>query len=160
MRAGFAPNRKLESYEELSPFTMKGYRALFWGPPGTGKTLAAGLLGKSVSEDVYRIDLSMVVSKWIGETEKNLSVIFDEGERNGWILFFDEADALFSRRSVSGSSNDRYANQQVSYLLQRMETYTGVVILRTQCAIVANTGEFTKRQAEPEGRDVRVLSVL
>ena len=123
--------RDLPADKTLSRFLMTGYRALFWGPPGTGKTLAACLLGKSVNEDVYRIDLSMVVSKWIGETEKNLSAIFEEGERNGWILFFDEADALFSRRSESSSSNDRFANQQLSYLLQRIETYPGVVIIAT-----------------------------
>ena len=124
-------HHKRQGDESFSRFVMPGYRSLFWGPPGTGKTLAAVLLGKSLNEDVYRVDLSMVVSKWIGETEKNLSMVFDEGERNGWILFFDEADALFARRSASSSSNDRYSNQQVSYLLQRMETYPGVVILAT-----------------------------
>jgi hypothetical protein len=108
-----------------------GYRSLFYGPPGTGKTLTASLLGKSVNLDVYRIDLSMVVSKYIGETEKNLAGVFDQAEHKNWILFFDEADALFGKRTQTSSSNDRYANQEVSYLLQRIEDFPGVVILAT-----------------------------
>jgi hypothetical protein len=108
-----------------------GFRALFHGPPGTGKTFTATLLGKSSGRDVYRIDLSMVVSKFIGETEKNLSKVFDQAEQKNWILFFDEADALFGKRTQTSSSNDRYANQEVSYLLQRMEDFPGVVVLAT-----------------------------
>ena len=108
-----------------------GYKTLFYGPPGTGKTLTASLLGKSNGLDVYRIDLSMVVSKFIGETEKNLSNVFDQAEDKNWILFFDEADSLFGKRTQTSSSNDRYANQEVSYLLQRIEDFTGVVILAT-----------------------------
>lgn len=107
----------------------KGFRSLFYGPPGTGKTLAATLLGKASGLDVYRIDLSKVVSKYIGETEKNLANIFDQAENKNWILFFDEADALFGQRTSTRSSNDRYANQEVSYLLQRIEDFNGVVIL-------------------------------
>lgn len=107
----------------------KGYRALFYGPPGTGKTLAATLLGKAAELDVYRVDLSKLVSKYIGETEKNLANIFDQAENKNWILFFDEADALFGQRTSTRSSNDRYANQEVSYLLQRIEDFPGVVIL-------------------------------
>ncbi len=106
-----------------------GYRSLFYGPPGTGKTLSATLIGASSGVDVYRIDLSMVVSKYIGETEKNLANIFDQAENRDWILFFDEADALFGKRTQTSSSNDRYANQEVSYLLQRIEDFAGVVIL-------------------------------
>ncbi|MCB9233130.1 MAG: ATP-binding protein [Bacteroidia bacterium] len=106
-----------------------GFKALFHGPPGTGKTFAATLLGKDTGFDIYRIDLSMIVSKWIGETEKNLAGIFDQAEQKNWILFFDEADALFGKRTVTSSSNDRYANQEVSYLLQRIEDFPGVVIL-------------------------------
>jgi hypothetical protein len=106
-----------------------GYRSLFYGPPGTGKTLTAGLLGKSFSRDVYRIDLSAVISKYIGETEKNLEKIFRKAELRDWILFFDEADALFGKRTKIASSHDRFANQEVSYLLQRIEDYPGVVIL-------------------------------
>ncbi|QNK64896.1 ATP-binding protein [Pedobacter sp. PAMC26386] len=108
-----------------------GYRALFHGPPGTGKTLTASLLGKTTGLDVYRIDLSMVVSKYIGETEKNLANIFDQAENKNWILFFDEADALFGKRTQTSSSNDRHANQEVSYLLQRIEDFPGVIILAT-----------------------------
>ncbi|MFK8104753.1 MAG: ATP-binding protein [Saprospiraceae bacterium] len=108
-----------------------GFRSLFYGPPGTGKTLTASLLGKALNRPVYRIDLSMVVSKFIGETEKNLGKVFDMALHKDWILFFDEADALFSKRTNTNSSNDRYANQEVSYLLQRVEDYPGVVILAT-----------------------------
>lgn len=106
-----------------------GYRALFHGPPGTGKTLTACLLGKETDRDVYRVDLSMVISKYIGETEKNLSKVFDQAENKNWILFFDEADALFGKRTKVEDSHDRFANQEVSYLLQRVESYNGVVIL-------------------------------
>lgn len=106
-----------------------GFRSLFYGPPGTGKTLTASLLGKSTGLDVYRIDLSLVVSKYIGETEKNLAKVFDQAERNDWILFFDEADALFGKRTQTSSAHDRYANQEVAYLLQRIEEFSGVVIL-------------------------------
>jgi hypothetical protein len=108
-----------------------GYRCLFYGPPGTGKTLTACLLGKRHHLPVYRVDLSRVVSKWIGETEKNLAALFDEAEDSGWILFFDEADALFGKRTDSNSANDRAANQQIAYLLQRLETYSGLAILAT-----------------------------
>ncbi|HEX7904860.1 MAG TPA: ATP-binding protein [Chitinophagaceae bacterium] len=108
-----------------------GYRALFYGPPGTGKTLVACLLGKLCGMDVYRIDLSMIVSKYIGETEKNLEHIFQQAEHKNWILFFDEADALFGKRTGINSSHDRYANQETAYLLQRIEEYNGIVILAT-----------------------------
>ncbi|HOY16496.1 MAG TPA: AAA family ATPase [Haliscomenobacter sp.] len=106
-----------------------GYRALFYGPPGTGKTLTAMLLGKHAGRNVYRVDLSMVVSKYIGETEKNLSKLFDKAEHKDWILFFDEADALFGKRTGVRDAHDRYANQEISYLLQRVEGYNGLVIL-------------------------------
>lgn len=108
-----------------------GYRALFYGPPGTGKTLAATLLGKKNNMDVYRVDLSMIVSKYIGETEKNLAKVFDLAENRNWILFFDEADALFGKRTSTNTSNDRHANQEVAYLLQRIEDFPGTVILAT-----------------------------
>lgn len=106
-----------------------GYRSLFYGPPGTGKTLTACLLGKATGRDVYKVDLSVIVSKYIGETEKNLARIFDYAEKNDWILFFDEADALFGKRTQTKSSNDRFANQEVAYLLQRIEDFPGVIIL-------------------------------
>lgn len=113
----------------LEKFLKQGYRALFYGPPGTGKSMTAALLGKSHKMDVYRIDLSAVVSKYIGETEKNLSRLFNMAANKKWILFFDEADALFSKRMNTQSSNDMFANQQVAYLLQRIEDFNGVVIL-------------------------------
>ncbi len=106
-----------------------GYRALFHGPPGTGKTLAATLLGKQFHKEVYRIDLSQVVSKYIGETEKNLEKIFNKAENKDWILFFDEADSLFGKRSNVQNAHDKYANQEVSYLLQRVEDFPGLIIL-------------------------------
>jgi SpoVK/Ycf46/Vps4 family AAA+-type ATPase len=108
---------------------LPGFRALFHGPPGTGKTLTATLLGNEFNRPVYRIDLSQVVSKYIGETEQNLEKIFNLAENKEWILLFDEADALFGKRTSTKSSNDRYANQEVSYLLQRVERFNGLVIL-------------------------------
>lgn len=108
-----------------------GISALFAGASGTGKTLAAEVLGNELQLDVYRIDLSSVVSKYIGETEKNLKKIFDAAEGCGAILLFDEADALFGKRSEVKDSHDRYANMEVSYLLQRIESYQGLAILTT-----------------------------
>lgn len=115
----------------LQKLLKPGYRALFYGPPGTGKTLTASLLGKSADLDVYRVDLSKVVSKYIGETEKNLAHVFDQAENKNWILFFDEADALFGKRTSNSDAKDRYANQEVAYLLQRIEDFPGIVILAT-----------------------------
>lgn len=106
-----------------------GYRALFYGPPGTGKTLTASLLGEATGKEVYKIDISMISSKWVGETEKNLARIFDAAEDKNWILFFDEADSIFGKRTSNGSSQEKHSNQEVSYLLQRTEEYPGVVIL-------------------------------
>jgi ATP-dependent 26S proteasome regulatory subunit len=108
-----------------------GISALFTGESGTGKTLAAEVLANELNLDLYRIDLSQVVNKYIGETEKNLRQIFDAAEGGGAILLFDEADALFGRRSEVKDSHDRYSNIEVSYLLQRMEAYTGLAILTT-----------------------------
>jgi SpoVK/Ycf46/Vps4 family AAA+-type ATPase len=110
---------------------VKNKRILFIGAPGTGKKTLASLIGLQSGAAVYRIDLSMVVSKYIGETEKNLSKVFDAAEHKNWILFFDEADALFGKRSDVRDSHDRYANQEVAYLLQRIENYNGLVILAT-----------------------------
>jgi len=106
-----------------------GHTSLFHGPPGTGKTLSACLLGKLCACEVYKVDLSMIVSKYIGETEKNLARVFDQAENRGWILFFDEADALFGKRTRVDDAHDRFANQEVSFLLQRIEEFDGVVIL-------------------------------
>jgi len=121
-----------------------GYKCLFYGPAGTGKSTAAALLGKAAGLDVYRIDLSMVVSKYIGETEKNLRKIFDTAGNKKWILFFDEAESLFSKRTEVQDAHDRFANQEISYLLQRIEDYPGVVILATN--MKSNLDEaFTRR---------------
>jgi hypothetical protein len=128
----------------LSRMLKRGYRALFYGPPGTGKTLTACLLGKTLNLDVYRVDLSQVVSKYIGETEKNMANIFDQAENKNWILFFDEADALFGKRTGTSDSKDRHANQEVAYLLQRVEDYSGIIILATN--LKANMDiAFTRR---------------
>ena len=108
-----------------------GIAALFSGESGTGKTLAAEVLASELNLDLYRIDLSSVVSKYIGETEKNLKRVFDAAEDSGAVLLFDEADALFGKRSEVKDSHDRYANIEVSYLLQRMEAYRGLAILTT-----------------------------
>jgi hypothetical protein len=108
-----------------------GISVLFYGPSGTGKSMAAGVIANELGLDLYRIDLSRVVSKYIGETEKNLGTVFDEAEGAGAVLLFDEADALFGRRSEVKDSHDRYANLEVSYLLQRMEAYDGLAILTT-----------------------------
>ena len=109
----------------------KGLNALFAGPPGTGKTMAAEVIARELGLDLYKIDLSQVVSKYIGETEKNLDRIFREARATNAILFFDEADALFGKRSEVKDAHDRYANIEVGYLLQKMEEYDGVAILAT-----------------------------
>ena len=109
----------------------RGLSAILAGPPGTGKTMVAQLIARDLGYDLYRIDLSQVVNKYIGETEKNLAKIFDEAESSHAVLFFDEADSLFAKRTEVKSSNDRYANLEVNYLLQRMETYDGVTLLAT-----------------------------
>jgi len=114
---------------ELSRHLKPGYRCLFCGPPGTGKTLTATLLGKISNRLVYRIDLSRLVSKYIGETEKNLEKVFNQAAEKNWILFFDEADALFGNRTQVTHANDRYANQETAYLLQKIETCPNVVVL-------------------------------
>ncbi|MFZ4875524.1 ATP-binding protein [Janthinobacterium sp. Mn2066] len=132
----------------LEKTVKPGYRSLFYGPPGTGKTLTASLIGKAVGADVYRIDLSMVVSKYIGETEKNLANVFDQAQNKNWILFFDEADALFGRRTQTSNSNDRHANQEISYLLQRVEDFPGVVILATN--LKANIDPAFSRRFQSE----------
>lgn len=111
-----------------------GFHILFYGPPGTGKSLAAALIGKQTGVPIYRIDLSNVVSKYIGETQKNIGRIFDEAERHQWILLFDEADSLFSKRTEVGDARDRYANMEVNYLLQRLESYNGISLLATNLA--------------------------
>jgi len=121
-----------------------GVTMLFSGPPGTGKTMAAEVITAELSLDLYKIDLSTIVSKYIGETEKNLERIFSEAQSSNAILFFDEADAIFGKRSEVKDAHDRYANIEISYLLQRMEAYNGVTILATN--LRANLDEaFTRR---------------
>jgi SpoVK/Ycf46/Vps4 family AAA+-type ATPase len=105
--------------------------ALFHGPSGTGKTLAALAIARELDVQVFRVDLSQVVSKYIGETEKNLAAVFAEAEQSGAVLLFDEADALFGKRSDVRDSHDRYANVEVSYLVQRIEAFGGLAILMT-----------------------------
>lgn len=122
---------RLRAEPGLGARLRPGLRVLFHGPPGTGKTLTAALLGRTHGREVYRVDLSLVVSKYIGETEKNLGRVFDQAEHKGWILFFDEADALFGKRSESRDAHDRYANQEVAYLLQRIEGFDGIAVLAT-----------------------------
>ena len=109
----------------------KGMIALFSGPPGTGKTMLAGLIATALDLDMYQVDLAQVVSKWVGETEKQLAKVFDQAERAHAVLLFDEADSLFAKRTEVKSSNDRYGNLATNYLLQRLEQYSGVAVLTT-----------------------------
>ena len=109
----------------------KGLNVLFYGPPGTGKTMAAEAIANELQLDLYKIDLSQVVSKYIGETEKNLGRIFDAAENANVVLLFDEADAILGKRSEVKDAHDRYANLEVAYLLQKMEEYEGISILTT-----------------------------
>jgi hypothetical protein len=111
--------------------SSKGLTALFYGPPGTGKTMVAGLMARELGLDLYRVDLAKVMSKWVGETEKNLGEVFDAAQDGQIMLLFDEADSLFAKRSDVKSSNDRYANLEVNYLLQRLDAFEGVAILTT-----------------------------
>jgi hypothetical protein len=111
--------------------TARGLTALFYGPPGTGKTLVAGLVAAELGLPLYRVDLAKVMSKWVGETEKNLGEVFDAAEDGRAMLLFDEADSLFAKRTEVRSSNDRYANLEVNYLLQRLDAFDGVAILTT-----------------------------
>jgi AAA+ superfamily predicted ATPase len=119
---------------KLDRHLKNGFRCLFYGPSGTGKTLAATILGNHLDLEVYRIDLSTVVSKYIGETSKNLNALFNAAEHKRWVLFFDEGDALFGKRTEAGDGADKnahYANQEVAFLLQRIENYNGLVIVAT-----------------------------
>lgn len=124
-------NSELADQWDKQKRLKKGFRVLFYGPPGTGKTLTANVLGNEAGKEVYKIDLSMVISKYIGETEKNLEFLFARAEDKDWILFFDEADAIFGKRTGVRDAHDKYANQEVSYLLQRIEDFNGLVILAT-----------------------------
>ena len=128
----FVKNKRIAtrpSSQHGRPLPKAGVIALFAGPSGTGKTLAAEVLANELKHPVYRVDMSHVVSKYIGETEKNLQRVFDTAIKAGAILLFDEADALFGKRSEVNDGHDRYANQEVSYLFQRMEAFQGLSIL-------------------------------
>jgi hypothetical protein len=114
---------------QMSDRLRPGYTSLFYGPPGCGKTLGASVLGKLCGCDVYKVDLSLIASRYVGECEKALSRVFDAAEHRRWLLFFDEADAIFGKRTRVDDAHDRYANQEVSYLLQRIEDFDGVVVL-------------------------------
>ena len=131
--AAAATGRAMAEDEGFGTDSTRGFGvgALFAGPSGTGKTLAAEVLAGELGLDLYRIDLASVVSKWIGDTEKHLKRVFDAAEQGGVLLLFDEADAIFGRRSEVRDSHDRYANVEVAYLLQRMEQYRGVAVLTT-----------------------------
>lgn len=122
----------------------RGLGILFYGPPGTGKTMGAQVLANELKLEMYKIDLSQLVSKYIGETEKNLKEVFDEANQTSAILFFDEADALFGKRTEAKDSNDRYANMETSYLLQKMEEYDGITILATN--LINNFDEAYRRR--------------
>lgn len=121
-----------------------GVSAIFYGSPGTGKTMAAHVIAGELGMDLYQVDISRLVSKYIGETEKNIGELFDAASRQNALLFFDEADGLFAKRSEVGNSNDRYANMETGYLLQRFEEYGGVAVLATN--YIKNIDEAFKRR--------------
>ncbi|UKB82378.1 ATP-binding protein [Chryseobacterium sp. MEBOG06] len=129
IEAWYNSSRILMEDWDMQKKLKPGFRVLFYGEPGTGKTLAASLLGKYTKRPVFRVDVSMLVSKYIGETEKQLAKLFDKAENKNWILFFDEADAIFGKRTSVRDAHDKYANQEVSYLLQKIETFSGLIIL-------------------------------
>jgi SpoVK/Ycf46/Vps4 family AAA+-type ATPase len=131
VRTWMLHNTKASSERTLKRRKKQGYRVLFDGPSGTAKTLTAEMLAKEFNKEVYKIDLSKVVSKYIGETEKNLKILFSRAENIDAILLIDEADALFGKRTDVWDSQDRYANIEVSYLLKKIEEYPGLVILAT-----------------------------
>jgi SpoVK/Ycf46/Vps4 family AAA+-type ATPase len=123
-----------------------GVNAIFFGPSGTGKTMAASILAGELGLAIYRVDLSRVVSKYIGETERNLEALFDEARRSFALLFFDEAEALFGKRSEVKDAHDRYANIEVAYLLQRMEQFEGIAILATNLRTHMDTAFLRRLQ--------------
>ena len=134
----------------------QGVSALFAGPPGTGKTMCASVMARELDMELFRVDLSRIVSKWIGETEKNLGKVFDEADRSNAIILFDEADALFAKRTEVKSSVDRYANLEINFLLQRMEAFGGVTILTTNFEDTIDTAfkrrlSFRMRFEKPDG---------
>lgn len=136
---------KTWGFESILPYGS-GISAIFYGPPGTGKTMAAQVIAKELNLPLFRVDISTISSKYIGETEKNLRALFEEAEKKKGILFFDEADALFSKRSVVSNSNDRYANMETGFLLQKIEEYKGISILATN--LLNNLDEAFKRRIQ------------
>jgi SpoVK/Ycf46/Vps4 family AAA+-type ATPase len=128
-------SERLKVYESCGSSAQKihepGITALFVGHSGTGKTVPAEALANELHLDLYRIDSNQLVNKYIGETEKNLSEIFDKAENKNWILLFDEADTLFDKRNEVKDAHNRYANNEINYLFQRMENYHGLTILTT-----------------------------
>lgn len=142
--AWFRGGEKLMKDTPFGRRMRPGYRCLFHGQSGTGKTMAAALLAKRADRAILRIDLASTVSKWVGETSRNLARVFDRAEDQNWVLFFDEADALFGKRTQLKDAHDRYANQEVSYLLQRMDEFDGTMILATNLRDNLDTA-FTRR---------------
>ena len=126
--------------------TARGVTALFQGGPGTGKTMAAGVIARALGYELWRVDLSKVVSKWIGETERNLAQLFDAAEEGEIVLLFDEADALFTKRTEVKSSNDKHANAATNYLLQRLDSFTGIAVLTTNFGTAIDSA-FRRRLA-------------
>lgn len=122
----------------------RGLTALFYGASGTGKTMAAGVLANELGMELYRVDLSQMISKYVGETQKNIGRVFDQARDSGSILFFDEADALFARRSEAADAQDKYANAEVAYLLQRTEQHDGIILLATN--LLQNFDEAFRRR--------------
>jgi SpoVK/Ycf46/Vps4 family AAA+-type ATPase len=132
-RAAAARRTVYESwgFESRTPYG-RAISAIFTGPPGTGKTMVATLIARQLNIELFRVDLSRLVDKYIGETEKHLAMLFGEAERGRCVLLFDEADAIFGKRTKGGeSATERYANLEVNYLLQRIETFSGIVLLTT-----------------------------
>jgi SpoVK/Ycf46/Vps4 family AAA+-type ATPase len=140
----------------------RGVRMLFAGPPGTGKTLAAEVLAHTLQVDLLVVDLARITSKWIGETEKNLADVFDAAERTQAVLLFDEADALFGKRTEVSDAHDRYANLETAYLLSRLERFEGLAVLSTNLrdnidAAFTRRLEFVVEFDEPTERDREAL---
>ena len=135
----------MSSWGFRNKFTYgNGMSVLFYGAPGTGKTMAAQVLANELGMPLYRVDLSQLISKYIGETQKNIGRIFDEAEKCDCILLFDEADAIFTKRSDVSDAQDRYSNAETAYLLQRIEAYAGVSILATN--LLQNFDEAFRRR--------------
>jgi SpoVK/Ycf46/Vps4 family AAA+-type ATPase len=117
----------------------KGFRTLLYGLPNTGKTSTAELIATQLNKELHKVDLPTVVSKYIGETEKNLKLLFAEAEEKGWILYFDEADALFGKKTDVRDSHDKYANEHVSYLLQQISKHDGLIIMSSNSTDIDTT---------------------